>query len=211
MSSSMALLASFMALCSGFAPPSPAAAAMALGGGGEREAAAAGAGRGGRLQTGTRSAELREAQELRTAGRGPGHTSAGLAPPRRAPPRRADLGLGDRRGQWLLSPPPANLLRARTGRLAGRATALKGFCCAPPPGRQSAAVHPPGCPSFKGLSRVPRDPKNSGLLTPPRPLWLPRPLLASLQPSLPPAPISGSRAERGSAAESSGTARSVPS
>jgi hypothetical protein len=184
---------------------------MALGGGGEREAAAAGAGRGGRLQTGTRSAELREAQELRTAGRGPGHTSAGLAPPRRAPPRRADLGLGDRRGQWLLSPPPANLLRARTGRLAGRATALKGFCCAPPPGRQSAAVHPPGCPSFKGLSRVPRDPKNSGLLTPPRPLWLPRPLLASLQPSLPPAPISGSRAERGSAAESSGTARSVPS
>lgn len=42
-SSSMALLASFMALCSGFAAPSPAAAAMAPGGGGRGDRGGAGA------------------------------------------------------------------------------------------------------------------------------------------------------------------------
>lgn len=41
-SSSMALLASFMALCSGFAAPSPAAAAMAPGGGGRGDRGGAG-------------------------------------------------------------------------------------------------------------------------------------------------------------------------
>lgn len=210
----MALLASFMALCSGFAAPSPAAAAMAPGGGG-------GGGRGGRGGTGRtpldRNAE-RGAEGAAGAAyrrKGPGHTSAGPAPPRRAPPRpaqprRADLGLGNRRGQWLLSPPLADLGRAETARLAGRAAALEGFCWVPPPVRQSAAIHPPGCPSFGGLSRVPSDPKNSGLPTQPRPPRPPR-LPGPLQASLPPAQISGSRAERGSAAESSGTARGEPS
>lgn len=43
----------------------------------------------------------------------------------------------------------------------------------PQPVRQFEAVYPPGCSFFMGLSQVLSDPKNSGLSTQQRLLWLP--------------------------------------
>ncbi|KAM7332307.1 hypothetical protein ACRRTK_009015 [Alexandromys fortis] len=51
----------------------------------------------------------------------------------------------------------------------------------------------PAAPSFMGLSRVPSDPKNSGLSTQQRPPSLPGRFLTSLHPSLRPAPVAVNR------------------
>lgn len=135
-SSSMALLASFMALCSGFAAPSPAAAAMAPGGGGRGDRGGAGASKPERGVCSRGSCGNRALPEGT-------ETHFRL-------PRPADLGLGIRRGRVGLVSYSGRICSASRPEDWWEERRFAVFCYVPKPEPQSVAVHPPGCPSFYG-------------------------------------------------------------